>query len=75
MRIFITGGLGFIGSNFLLNILKLEHMNILNLDLLTYASNTLTKKKLEKFNNYSFIRGNINDSEIVCGILSDLNLI
>ena len=44
MRIFITGGLGFIGSNFLLNILKLEHMNILNLDLLTYASNTLTKK-------------------------------
>ena len=54
MQIFITGGTGFIGSNFLFNILKIKNINIFNLDKLTYASNSSTNKKLEGFNNYFF---------------------
>ena len=70
MKIFITGGSGFIGSNFLFSILKLQQINILNLDNLTYASNSLKKEKLEGFDNYSFKKGNINDSDLVSKLLS-----
>ena len=70
MQIFITGGSGFIGNNFLFNILKIKNINIFNLDKLTYASNSSTNKKLEGFNNYFFEKGDINDSELVSNILA-----
>lgn len=62
----ITGGAGFIGSNFI-NFLMLRHPDIklLNLDKLTYAGNLENLKEAAKCPNYSFIHGDICDEELV----------
>ena len=67
----VTGGCGFIGSNFIINELSNTNNSILNLDLLTYAGNI---KNLEAFNdhkNYSFVEGNIIDYKCVQTIFND----
>jgi len=64
MKILVTGGAGFIGSNFVKYILK-EHPDykIVNLDLLTYAGNLENLKDVENNPNYKFIKGDISDLE------------
>lgn len=58
--ILVTGGAGFIGSNFIRYILqKYPKTKIVNFDKLTYAGNTENLKDLEKNNNYIFIKGDI----------------
>ena len=52
-KIIVTGGLGFIGSNFLEFILKKNYI-ILNIDKITYASNLVLNKKFKKYKNYEF---------------------
>lgn len=69
MTILVTGGCGFIGSNFVREYLTLNSDLIINLDKLTYAGNP---KNLEEFNdqeNYLFYEGDIADSELVEKIL------
>jgi len=62
----VTGGLGFIGSNFIRYILgKYPDYEIINLDKQTYAGNTDNLRDIEKSPNYSFIRGDICDNNIV----------
>ena len=56
MKILVTGGLGFIGINFVKYILK-KNLNIINLDKITYASNK-EKKYLRPSKNYKFYRYN-----------------
>jgi len=70
MKLLITGGAGFIGSNFILHMMK-SHPNveIINLDLLTYAGNLTNLKGVDKNPNYTFIKGDICDPEIVNTIL------
>ncbi|MFH1823617.1 MAG: dTDP-glucose 4,6-dehydratase [Candidatus Firestonebacteria bacterium] len=60
MRILVTGGAGFIGSNFIRYILK-KYSNycIINLDKLTYAGNLDNLKNLEKNSRYKFVKGDI----------------
>ena len=60
MKILITGGAGFIGSNFIRHIISRypEH-SVINLDNLTYAGNLENLKDIEGQPNYSFIRGDI----------------
>ena len=66
MNILVTGGCGFIGSNFIRHILeKYPDYRIINLDKLTYAGNPDNLKDIEKNPNYSFIRGDICDTAIV----------
>ena len=60
-NIIITGGAGFIGSNCIREFLKTNKYKILNIDLLTYAGNSLTIKDFENENNYSFVKGDIGD--------------
>jgi len=60
--ILITGGAGFIGSNFIPYFCeKYTNYNIINLDKLTYAGNLDNLKECEKMNNYKFIQGDICD--------------
>jgi dTDP-glucose 4,6-dehydratase len=65
-NILVTGGAGFIGSNFINHILKDRNdYNIVNLDKLTYAGNLENLKYAETKKNYYFIKGDITNSDLV----------
>jgi dTDP-glucose 4,6-dehydratase len=66
MKLLVTGGAGFIGSNFIRYYLK-EHPDdqIINLDKLTYAGNLESLKDLEQNPNYCFVKGDICDMDLV----------
>lgn len=73
MKLLITGGAGFIGSNFIRYIFR-KYMNysIINLDKLTYAGNLENLKDIDEqggINGYEFIKGDISDSVLVNSIL------
>lgn len=60
-NILVTGGAGFIGSNFIRYMLSEHDYNIINLDLLTYAGNLENLQGLEHNKRYTFIKGDIRD--------------
>lgn len=72
MKLLVTGGAGFIGSNFIRHILK-EHPDweITNLDKLTYAGNLENLKDIENNPGYCFVKGDITDRELISNILQD----
>ncbi len=66
MKLLVTGGAGFIGSNFIYYIQKTHpDYEIVNLDLLTYAGNLDSLKEAEASPNYRFVHGDIADSALV----------
>lgn len=66
MIILVTGGAGFIGSNFIHYILKkYDEIKIINLDKLTYAGNLENLKSVENNPNYTFIQADICDKEFI----------
>ena len=66
MKILITGGAGFIGSNLVKKFVKkYSDYEIFNLDALTYAGNLETLSDLEIYKNYKFIHGDIVDADFV----------
>ena len=72
MKILVTGGAGFIGSNFIHYMLgKYPDYEIVNLDALTYCGNLENLKNIEDNPNYHFIKGNINDEKLVDDIISN----
>ncbi|MFA6810645.1 MAG: dTDP-glucose 4,6-dehydratase [Desulfoplanes sp.] len=74
MNILVTGGCGFIGSNFIHYLFETrDDVNIINLDKLTYAGNRKNLTDIEKKHageRYIFVHGDINDPELVAGILN-----
>jgi len=65
----ITGGAGFIGSNFIRHLLRTyPGVRVVNLDKLTYAGNLDNLRDVEKDPRYEFIRGDIRDREVVRGL-------
>ena len=68
--IFVTGGAGFIGSNFVLDWVELAGEPLVNLDKLTYAGNLENLASLKDDPVHIFIRGDINDRELVNSILN-----
>jgi dTDP-glucose 4,6-dehydratase len=71
MKILITGGAGFIGSNFIHYLAKnYPDYKIINLDNLTYAGNLENLKSLESNPNYQFVKGDICDASLVNEIVA-----
>jgi len=64
-NILVTGGAGFIGSNFVKYVLKKYDYTIINYDKLTYAGNLENLTDIEKHPNYKFVKGDICDREMV----------
>ncbi|GBF33421.1 dTDP-glucose 4,6-dehydratase [Desulfocucumis palustris] len=64
MRLLVTGGAGFIGSNFIRYIINKNH-SVVNIDSLTYAGNPDNLKDISRHKNYRFVRGDISDSRLV----------
>lgn len=74
-NILITGGAGFIGSNFIEHFLsKNEGFKVLNLDLLSYAGNLENLKSVENSPRYEFIKGDICDEELVNSIFKKYDI-
>jgi dTDP-glucose 4,6-dehydratase len=72
--ILVTGGAGFIGSNFIPYFLN-SHANykIVNLDLLTYAGNLANLKEVEENPNYTFVKGDICDRTLIESLFTRYN--
>ncbi len=65
-NVLVTGGAGFIGSNFINHLLeKRDDLKIINLDSLTYAGNLENLLQSENHSNYEFVKGDITDRETV----------
>src|SRR5680860_267048 len=76
MKILVTGGAGFIGSNFIHYWLEKYQLDeIINLDKLTYAGNLSNLKDIENNPRYKFIKGDICDFNLVTSIVKDVDLI
>ena len=70
MKLLVTGGAGFIGSNFILYwFKKYPQDQIVNLDKLTYAGNLENLKTIEKNPNYKFVQGDICNSQLVNSLI------
>ncbi|MFT9495198.1 dTDP-glucose 4,6-dehydratase [Anaerosolibacter sp.] len=68
----ITGGAGFIGSNFVKFLLKTHiDIRIINIDKLTYAGNLESLKEIEDYPNYQFVQGDICDDELITKIFNE----
>lgn len=76
MKLLVTGGAGFMGSNFIHYILKkYPDYEIINLDKLTYAGNLKNLSDIENDSRYSFVKGDIADPRIVDELVSKVDAV
>lgn len=76
MKLLVTGGSGFIGSNFVRYWLAAHPKDhIINIDLLTYAGNPQNLKDIEHLPNYRFVHGDICDNNLVRQLVSEVDCI
>lgn len=73
-NILVTGGAGFIGSNFIKYVLEKNEYNVINLDLLTYAGNLENLKDISNPDKYTFIKGDICDKDLVQSIFEKYDI-
>src|SRR5690606_30992212 len=74
--ILITGGCGFIGSNFIRFTLAAQPTwTLINLDALTYSGNAENLADLESDKRYRFAQGNINDRELVDRLMQEVDAV
>lgn len=76
MRLIVTGGCGFIGSNFIRHVLNTyRDVEVVNVDNLSYGSNLNNLKDLEDDKRYRFVRGSINDPNLMSGLVKDADAV
>jgi dTDP-glucose 4,6-dehydratase len=76
MKILVTGGAGFIGSNFIHHILRTyPDYQVINLDALTYAGNLENLKSWEGDARYRFVKGSVTDQKLVDGLVAEADVI
>ena len=75
MNLLVTGGAGFIGSNFIRHILNKYDYKITNLDKLSYAGNLDNLRDIEKNENYIFIKGDICNKELVEKLMKNQDIV
>ena len=68
-HVLVTGGAGFIGSNFIHYLLEHSGCEVINFDALTYAGNLENLRDIEQDRRYTFVKGDIRDEEQVRGAL------
>jgi len=71
---FVTGGAGFIGGNFILNLMKTGQAKVINYDKLTYAGNLDTLASIKDDDNYEFIQGDICDRETLSNLFESYEI-
>jgi len=76
LKLLVTGGAGFIGSNFIRYMLKVyPEYRIINLDKLTYAGNLDNLKDIEGNPNYKFMKGDICDSSLISNLVKEVDVV
>jgi dTDP-glucose 4,6-dehydratase len=78
MKVLVTGGAGFIGSNFIrliMNQTLKEISSVIVLDKLTYAGNLENLSEFEQKDNYQFVKGDICDGILVASLLDQVNFV
>ena len=70
IKVLVTGGAGFIGSNFVRYVLR-EHIDweVINPNKLTYAGNLENLKDIQNNPRYNFVKGDITDRKLICKLL------
>ena len=71
--ILVTGGAGFIGSNFVLNWMSTQNEGLINLDSLSYAADLYNLESISENKEYFFIKGSIEDQNLIEHILEKYN--
>tara|TARA_B110000014_G_scaffold214337_1_gene167521 strand:+ start:1782 stop:2768 length:987 start_codon:yes stop_codon:yes gene_type:complete len=71
MKLLVTGGLGFIGSNFIIKLLtENENFQIINVDAELYGSEKRNLEKISNHKNYEFVKGNITNKRLMEDLIS-----
>jgi len=76
MKILVTGGLGFIGSNFILKILNEKQKNsVINVDAELFGSNHQNLESVKNHENYRFVKGNITNRHLMEDLISECDAV
>jgi len=76
MKLLVTGGLGFIGSNFILNIIRnIKGSNIINVDAELIGSNSTNLSEIQNHSNYKFVKGNITNQQLMEKLITKCDVV